>query len=66
MTSPDPAPPRSDPFLDEVHRLKREAIARSGGDLTRHIERLREIEKQYKDRLVPSPERATDGDTSAA
>lgn len=36
----------SDPFLEEVHRLKREAIARSGDDLDAHFERLRQIEAE--------------------
>ena len=49
-----PKTPYSDPFLEEVHALKRDAFARSGNDLKRHIQRLREIEERYKDRLVPT------------
>jgi hypothetical protein len=57
MTNLDPPhnQPRKDPFLDGVHALKRAAFARSGDNLDKHIERLREIERQYADRLVQPP-----------
>ena len=48
-------PEYSDPFIEEVRRLKREAFQRSGNDWNRHFERLREIEERYKDRLLPPP-----------
>jgi hypothetical protein len=64
MTSPDPATPRSDPFLDEIHRMKRKAVA--GKDMPTLIKHRREIKKQHQDRLVPPPRLATDADSSAA
>lgn len=62
MTTPEPQ--RSDPFLDEVRALKRAAFARSGDDLKRHFERLRQIEQQHKGRIVPPP--TGKSDSSAA
>jgi hypothetical protein len=60
MTS-EQTPSRSDPFLEEVRRLKEEAVA--GRDLRQLVEHLRELEKQYKDRLVQPPAKP---DSSAA
>jgi hypothetical protein len=62
MTSPDPATPRSDPFLDEIHRMKRKAVA--GKDMPALIKHRREIEKKHQDRLTQPPKKASD--TSAA
>jgi hypothetical protein len=53
-----------DPFLDEIHRMKREAVA--GKDMPTLIKHLREIEKQYKDRLLQPPDEAGAADSSAA
>jgi predicted N-acetyltransferase YhbS len=51
----------NDPFLEEIHRLKREAVADMNmAELVKH---LREIEKQYKDRLILPPD---ESGTSAA
>ena len=58
---PRVSPPHEDPFLDEVRRLKREAV--EGLDMAQLAERLRAIEEQYKDRLVQPPSQR---DTSAA
>lgn len=44
-----------DEFLEEVRSLKRDAFARSGDDFAKHIERLREIQKRYRDRVVAAP-----------
>lgn len=57
MTKDHQPPPRTspaDPFLDEVHRLKREAVA--GLDMTELAKKLRAIEERYKDRLLPTHE----------
>lgn len=54
-------PPHEDPFLEEVHRLKREAV--EGLDMAQLAEKLRAIEEQHKDRLVPPPSKR---DTSTA
>ncbi len=58
---PRTPPPHEDPFLDEVQRLKREAV--EGLDMAQLAEKLRAIEEQYKDRLVQPPSKR---DTSAA
>lgn len=43
--------------------MKREAFARSGNDFAKHIERLREIQERYRDRVVAAPPH---GDAGAA
>lgn len=54
----------TDPFLDEVHELKRRAWERSGGTMEGLIKRLREIEADYADRLVKPRENAKDIDAA--
>jgi hypothetical protein len=65
MTNPDPThnQPRKDPFLDEVHALKRAAFTRSGDDLDKHIKHLQELDRQNADRLIQPP---SDSETDAA
>ena len=53
-TQPDTQKSR-DPFLDEVHALKRDAFARSGDDMKRHVERLRELERKHSGGTVQAP-----------
>lgn len=55
--NPDQPPePSGDPFIDEVRAMKRAAIARSGDDLERHIQRLREISERFRTRVVQPSE----------
>jgi hypothetical protein len=56
MTAQDAkADEHGDPFLDEVRRLKRDAFARSGDKLDKHIEHLREIEKKHEAGVIQPP-----------
>lgn len=50
MTEQQPQQPSTDPFLDEIRRMKREAA----GDLEMPelMKRLREIEERYKHRMA--------------
>ena len=56
-TTPNQEP--ADPFLDEVHRLKRATLADSGNDLRQHFKRLQALQEKYADRLIPAPPLST-------
>jgi hypothetical protein len=48
--------PSRDPFMDEVHELKRAAAEDAGGDPERLLQQLQEIQQRHADR-VRRPER---------
>ena len=61
MTQKDQPPtprPHDDPFLEEVHRLKREAV--EGLNMAELLKKLRAIEEQHKDRLLQPPGKSSD------
>ena len=66
MTKPQTPTHRPDPFLEEVHRMKRASFARSGDDLARHLQRLKEIQERHKDRVVSPPKAPGATDANAA
>ncbi len=47
-----PEPDDTDPFLEEVRELKRDALRRAGGGLEGLFKRLREVEDSHRDRVV--------------
>lgn len=51
----DSRPERPDPFMDEVRALKQAAAEECGNDLETLGRRLRDMEKQYPDRMVQRP-----------
>ncbi len=57
--TPTPNQETADPFVDEVHRLKRAALADSGNDLRQHVKRLQALQEKYADRLIPAPPLST-------
>lgn len=72
MTKPNDPPTNAgvaaasgDPFLDEVHRLKRDAFARSGNDLATHFERLKRMEQEWKGRVLADETKDSTGTDAA-
>ena len=59
--SEQPTKRHPDPCSEEVHRLKRQAFERSGNDLKRHFDRLKEIEKAHPGGVVPPPQERKGG-----
>jgi hypothetical protein len=55
MTTPQSNPPRPDPLIDEVRAIRTDISNRFGNDVRKLGEYLREIERQYKDRLKSAP-----------
>ena len=48
----------SDPIVDEIHRIREKLLEKSGGDLDKYMDRLKELEKQHPERLAePAPSR---------
>ena len=45
----------SDPFLDEVRRLKSDVSARFDGDVERLAAHFKEIERRHRAGLIPVP-----------
>jgi hypothetical protein len=45
-------PDGTDPFLEEVRELKREALRRAGGGIEDLLRHLREVEDSHRDRVV--------------
>lgn len=64
MAQPEKTPPSNDPFMDEVHALKRAAAEEAGGDPQKLLEQLREIQKRYADRVVAPPTDKTSEDAA--
>ncbi len=44
--------PRDDPFIDEIRSIRKEISDGFGNDVGRLCEHLREIEREYPDRVV--------------
>ena len=44
--------PRTDPLIDEVRAIRKEISDEFGNDVGRLCEHLRQVEKQYADRIV--------------
>jgi len=47
-----PTHPRTDPLIDEVRAIRKEISDEFGNDVVRLCEHLRQVEKQYADRIV--------------
>jgi hypothetical protein len=54
MTQPN-RESRPDPLIDEIRAIRRAISEEDGNDLKVHVERLREIERQYAQRVVHPP-----------
>ena len=47
-----PTHPPADPLIDEVRAIRKEISDEFGNDVVRLCEHLRQVEKQYADRIV--------------
>jgi hypothetical protein len=54
-----------DPLIDEVRAIRRAIWEEDGGDLARHFERLKEVERQHRERVVAPPTQPTGKGTTA-
>ena len=51
-----------DPLIDEVREVRRKLYEQSDNDVEKLCERLREIEEQYRSRIVrPAPRKTSTG-----
>ncbi len=41
-----------DPIVEEIHRIRDQMLAESGGDFEKYMDRIREAQEQDRDRLV--------------
>lgn len=53
-----------DPLVDEIRAIRRAIWKEDGNDLARHVERLKEVERQHRERVVAQPAQATGKRTS--
>lgn len=60
MTASEQAP-RPDPFIDEIHRLKRAASERAGHSLERLAARYAEIERRQSRPVIQPPKGSSSG-----
>lgn len=57
METTNNSDPVGDPLIEEVRAIRRAIWDEDGNDLTRHFERLRDIERQHLERIAGKPRR---------
>lgn len=59
MGTNDHSDATGDPLVDDIRAIRRAIWQEDGNDLARHVERLKQVERQHRERVVLQSAQAT-------